>query len=123
MLDPENRPDTLDLGGNDIWMKLDGGKNVDGAAPLKQEWNKVAILGHPKQWTWNTNLDVDKSHPITPVMRRFESGVHTLELCGRSQGYAIDRVLILRRDDSPITDFDSAALVPYLERQESEVRN
>jgi len=106
--DPSNRPDTLDPYGNDIWLKLTGGKNIDGKAGLKDDWNKVAILGHPVGFSWNTNIDVDKAHPINPICRSFDRGTYSIELSGRSQGYAIDRVMILKHEKEPIVDFDAS---------------
>lgn len=105
MKDPTNRPDTLDPDGNDIWLKLHGGTTAPGQAALKDDWNKVAILGHPTGWTWNTNLDVLPTHPLSPVCRAFTPGVYSLELSGRSQGYAIDRVMLVRIEQQPIVDF------------------
>ena len=106
--DPSNRPDTLDPDGNDIWLKLTGGKNIDGKAGLKDDWNNVAILGHPVGFSWKTNIDVDKVHPINPICRSFDRGTYSIELSGRSQGYAIDRVMILKYDKEPIVDFDAS---------------
>jgi hypothetical protein len=95
MADPTNRPETPDPDGNDIWMKLDGGSDVKGAAPFKAEWNKIAILGHPAGWTWNSNLDQGEPHPIAPITRAFTKGIYSLTLSGRSDGYAIDRIAVM----------------------------
>jgi hypothetical protein len=106
--DPTNRPDTLDPDGNDIWLRVQGGQPVAGQTPLKSEWNKVAILGHPEGFTWNTNLDVEKSHPVSPVCVYLEKGRCSIELSGRSQGHGIDRLILLRFEEKPIVDFDQA---------------
>lgn len=106
--DPKNRPDTLDPDSNDIWARVIGAKPVAEKAAMKDDWNKLAILGHPEGFTWNTNLDVDKTHPITPVCVALEAGRYTIELAGRSQGYAIDSLLLLKYDKEPIEDFEVA---------------
>jgi len=67
-----------------------------------------AILGHPVGFSWNTNIDVDKSHPINPIRRSFDRGTYSIELSGRSQAYAIDRVMILKHEKEPIFDFDAS---------------
>jgi hypothetical protein len=106
MADPTNRPETLDPDGNDIWLRIDGGADAKGAAPFKPEWNKLAILGHPTGWTWNSNLDQGAPHPITPAIRAFVPGVYTLTLSGRSEGYAIDRIVLLKVKGKGRRDFD-----------------
>jgi len=67
-----------------------------------------AILGHPVGFSWNTNIDVDKAHPINPICRSFDRGTYSNELSGRSQAYAIDRVMILKHEKEPIVDFDAS---------------
>jgi len=117
--DPTNRPDTLDPDGNDIWARFLGGTDVPGQRPLGTDWNKVAILGHPVGWTWNANADQGPPHPVTPVCRSFEKGTHTLELSGRSQGYSIDKIVLIQCDREPVADFDNEVLTERLARPES----
>jgi Gylcosyl hydrolase family 115 C-terminal domain len=105
MRDPSNRPDTLDPDGNDIWLRLHGGHDIAGQTPLQNGWNKVAILGHPVGWTFNSQLDVNKDHPDSPICRYFDKGTYTIELSGRSEGYAIDRIVLQRFGDAPTVDF------------------
>ncbi|MFZ5831280.1 MAG: hypothetical protein ACOY3P_14410 [Planctomycetota bacterium] len=121
--DPSNRPDTPDPDGNDVWARFSGGTDAPGQRPLGTDWNKIAILGHPAGWTWNTNADPGKPHPVTPACRYFEKGTHTLELCGRSQGHAIDRIALIRCDNGPVTDFEGEALAEPLARPESRRRS
>jgi hypothetical protein len=94
--DPANRPDTRDPDGNDTWLRFLSGTDVPGQAALGTEWRKVALFDHPASWSWSTHADPGKPHPDTPVCRRFEAGMQTLELSGRSQGHMLDR-LVLRR--------------------------
>jgi Gylcosyl hydrolase family 115 C-terminal domain len=106
MRDPANRPETPDADGNNIWLKVDGGSNSPKAAAWKEGWNKIAILGHPTGWSWNSNLDQGAPHPITPVLRQFSKGQYRLCLSGRSEGYGIDQIKIVRVGKKPITKFD-----------------
>lgn len=119
MKDPANRPETPDADGNDIWVKLNGGTNISTQTAIDSSWNKIAILGHPTGWTWNTNLDKTKEHSITPVCRYFEKGVYNITVSGRSQGYAIDKLLLLRYDKKPITNFEDGILKNYSTQNES----
>jgi hypothetical protein len=102
MPDPKNRPETLDPDGNDIWVRFVGGADVPGAPALGDgKWIKVAILGHPEGWTWDTHADRGPPHPDAPVCRVFAaSGEYRVEFAGRSHGHAIDR-FVLRRVDAP----------------------
>ncbi len=92
--DPANRPDTRDPDGNDTWLRFLSGADVPGQAALGSEWRKVALFDHPAGWSWSTHADPGKPHPDTPVCRRLEAGMHTLELSGRSQGHMIDRLVL-----------------------------
>jgi hypothetical protein len=108
--DPKNRMDTLDPDGNDIWVKFNGGTEVKNQKSIGNDWNKVLIIGHPEGWTWNTNADGGKEHPITPVCRYFEKGTYSIELSGRSQGYAIDKIALIKYKSKPLIDFQNTVL-------------
>jgi len=112
MPDPTNRPDTLDPDGNDVWVRFAGGTDTPGQAALGDQWTKVAILGHPAGWTWDTHADRGPPHPDTPVCRTFaQPGVYRIEFAGRSQGHAIDRLVLRRCAAGP-----TARVTPALER-------
>ncbi len=98
MPDPGNRPETPDPDGNDSWIRFVGGADAPQQAALGDTWHKVAILGHPVGWTWNTNADRGPPHPLTPVVRVLPAGDHTVVVSGRSHGHAIDRLVLVRRD-------------------------
>lgn len=106
MADPTNRPETLDPDGNDIWVRFSGGRDIDKQQPLGDKWNKIALLGHPSGWTWNTNADAEKSHPITPVCRYFEKGTYTITLSGRSKGYILDKIALRKYNNKPDVSFE-----------------
>lgn len=105
--DPSNRMDTPDPDGNDIWVKFIGGSDVKKQKSLGNDWNKILIIGHPQGWTWNTNADGGKSHPITPVCRYYEKGTYSIELSGRSQGYTIDKIALVKFKKDTIIDFEN----------------
>ena len=108
LADPGNRLETLDPDGNDVWLRISGGDDVPGLAPLGQEqWQKVAILGHPPDWTWDTHADRGKPHPDSPVGRVFVPGIYRLDLAGRSEGHAIDRLVLRKVDAAPIPRVNS----------------
>jgi hypothetical protein len=106
LLNPANRPETLDPDGNDIWVKFIGGNDVKNQKCLANDWFKTLIIGHPTGWTWNTNADGGKTHPLTAVCRYYEKGTYTISLCGRSEGFAIDKI-ILAKIKKPILKFDN----------------
>lgn len=110
MADPTNRPDTPDPDGNDVWVKFTGGNDVGNQQPLGDKWNKIAILGHPSGWTWNTNADAGKPHPITPVCRYFEKGVYSITISGRSKGYILDKIALVKYSKKPDSSFKNESL-------------
>jgi hypothetical protein len=107
--DPKNRPDTLDPDGNDVWLRVSGGRPAAKCPAWKDGWNKIAILGHPEGFDWSTNLDIEKTHPASPVCVALEAGRFTLELSGRSQGYLVDRIVLRRMAGEPVRDFGGVA--------------
>jgi len=117
--DPTNRMETPDPDGNDIWVKFNGGNDVYKQKKLGNDWNKIMILGHPEGWTWNTNGDGGKTHPITPVCRYFEKGTYSVELSGRSQGHAIDKIALIKFDKKPATDFENTDFEGITKNKES----
>jgi len=117
--DPTNRMETPDPDGNDIWVKFNGGTDIKKQKSLGDGWNKIAILGHPAGWSWNTNSDIGEPHPVTPVCRYFEKGTYSVELSGRSQGYAIDKIAIVKYDKEPITNFENSDLEKFSTKKET----
>jgi hypothetical protein len=101
MPDPNNRPETPDPDGNDVWVKFDGGSDVANQTPLSKNWQKIAILGHPAGWTFNTHADKGKPHPDSPICRHFEANDYSFQISGRSKGHAIDRFILKKIDGLP----------------------
>jgi hypothetical protein len=118
MLNPANRPETLDPDGNDIWVKFEGGNDIEKLKALGNDWNKVLIIGHPSGWTWNTNADGGKEHPLTAVCRHFEKGTYTISLSGRSEGHAIDKI-VLSKFKKPNLNFSNNGLEIMTKMDES----
>lgn len=119
MSDPKNRMDTPDPDGNDIWVKFNGGTDINKQKSLGDGWNKIAILGHPAGWSWSTNADKGKPHPVTPVCRYFEKGTYSVELSGRSKGYSIDKIAINKFGKKPFTSFEEAELKELSTKKET----
>jgi hypothetical protein len=102
MRDPKNRMETPDPDGNDVWVKCDNSQNVPNQQPLNNGWQKIAILGHPEGYTWNTNADKGPPHPATPACFRFEKGDYLLQFSGRSEGHAIDKIMLRFFENNPM---------------------
>lgn len=113
--DAANRPETLDPDGNDVWVKFQSASS----ALTDTVYHKVAILGHPKGWTWSTNDDKSKEHPITPFLVPLQKGFYSVTLSGRSQGYAIDKILLLNVGKKSLTNFETFELKNYNNKAES----
>ncbi|HLP37639.1 hypothetical protein [Lacibacter sp.] len=118
MKDAANRLETPDPDGNDVWVKFQSASSA-----LKDTvFHKVAILGHPNGWTWNSNDDITKEHTVTPFLVFLQKGFYTLTLSGRSQGYAIDKILLLNVGKKPFKDFEVNELKNYNNKAESPKR-
>jgi hypothetical protein len=115
MKDAANRPETPDPDGNDVWVKFQSASSL----LTDTAFHKLAILGHPKGWTWNSNDDKTKEHSITPFLVYLQKGFYTVTLSGRSQGYAIDKILLLNVGKKPLKDFEVTELKNYYNKAES----
>lgn len=67
---------------NDVWMRVDSG-----------QWYKT-YNGNQQinQWNWNTQYEIVQHQDIPAAFADFTSGLHTLSLSGRSNGFYIDRI-------------------------------
>lgn len=79
---------------NDSWVRFATGSNVAGEHPL-DGWTKV-YMGEAGVWSWSART-VDQQ--AKPVRQYFSQGDHTIELSGRSNGHAIDRLALYRYND------------------------
>lgn len=105
---------------NDSWMRIKGAARFyakkdssilyPGGSGLTPNPNGTSIAGYFKvyqnnlgSWTWQTRTSDNDPHGI---FVEFDSiGTYTIEICGRSQGHAIDRIILYEES------------VPYLEAQ------
>ncbi|MEL6626183.1 MAG: T9SS type A sorting domain-containing protein [Bacteroidota bacterium] len=94
---------------NDSWMRIKGAARFyakkdnsilyPGGSGLTPNPNGSSIAGYFKvyqnnlgSWTWQTRTSDNDPHNI---FVEFDSaGTYTLEICGRSQGHAIDRIIL-----------------------------
>lgn len=67
---------------NDCFTRMDGG-----------EWVKT-YSSTRGQWTWNTNHESVETK--APARYSLSAGIHTLEICGRSSRFTIDRIQLYR---------------------------
>lgn len=89
---------------NDSWVRFPTGRDIPGEQALNG-WTKVfmSTLG---KWAW-------QSATVDGVGRRvrqyFSAGEHTLQISGRSNGHAIDRIALFDYSDNQISSarFDS----------------
>lgn len=79
---------------NDSWVRLATGSNVAGEQAL-DGWTKV-YMGEADVWSWSART-VDQQ--ARPVRQFFTQGEHTVEISGRSNGHAIDRIALYRYED------------------------
>ena len=82
---------------NDIWTRL----NHD-------TWIKT-FSSEGDVWTWLTHFEyADHSHNQNPTFY-LEEGTHTLEIAARSEGFAIDRILLTQNNLEDMTDISIPA--------------
>lgn len=89
---------------NDSWVRFPSGQNISGEEALSG-WTKVfmSTLG---RWAWQS-ATVD--HVGRRVRQYFSAGEHTLQISGRSNGHAIDRISLYHYNDVAFSEslFDS----------------
>lgn len=78
---------------NDSWVRFPSGVNVAGEQPLFG-WSKVH-MGHTGAWFWDARVD---DHAGASVRQYFPAGIHTMEVSGRSNGHAIDKIALFKYD-------------------------
>lgn len=83
---------------NDSWVRFPSGRNIAGQQALNG-WTKV-FMNTLNQWAW-------QSATVDNVGRRvrqfFSAGVHTIQISGRSNGHAIDRIALYNYTDGSIS--------------------
>lgn len=79
---------------NDSWARFSTGSNVIGEEPLFG-WTKV-FMGEADVWSWSSRTVDQVSRPVRQF---FTAGDHTVDISGRSNGHAIDRIALYRYPD------------------------
>jgi len=94
---------------NDTWVRFPSGVNVAGEEPLFG-WTKVH-MGHAGAWFWDAKTN---DHTGVNVRQYFPAGLHTLEISGRSNGHAIDKMALFKYDQLALSpnDLDSRSGTP-----------
>tara|TARA_R110000868_G_scaffold243273_1_gene499208 strand:+ start:1268 stop:1903 length:636 start_codon:yes stop_codon:yes gene_type:complete len=74
----------MEDGDNDVYLSIN-----------KSSWNK--IYDHQKEnWTWDENGQWNDKYP-----QYLKKGIYQIELAGRSQGFAIDKIALFHESHSP----------------------
>ena len=94
---------------NDSWVRFPTGVNVEGEQPIFG-WSKV-FMGHHGAWFWDAKV-ID--HVGANVRQFFDAGLHTMEISGRSNGHAIDKMVLFKYEDLELSpnDLDSRSGTP-----------
>ena len=80
---------------NDNWVRFPSGQNISGQHPLNGNWTKV-YMNELNKWSWRS-ATVD--HVGRPITQYFGAGQHTMQISGRSNGHAIDRIVLYQYED------------------------
>lgn len=79
---------------NDSWVRLATGQNIVDEHPL-DNWTKV-YMNTLNDWSWDSRTVDNVGFPIRQY---FSEGDHTVEISGRSNGHALDRIALYRHAD------------------------
>lgn len=94
---------------NDTWLRFLTAANVAGEEPM-YGWTKV-YMGHSGAWFWDAKI-VD--HTGANVRQYLSAGTHTLEISGRSNGHAVDKIALYKYEDLSLSpnDLDTRSGTP-----------
>ena len=89
---------------NDSWARFPTGKNISGEHAL-EDWTKV-YMNTAGDWSWAAKTVDRKGYKIRQY---FSTGDHVMEIAGRSNGHAIDRIVLFNYDELSYSadDFDN----------------
>ncbi|MCO5194166.1 MAG: hypothetical protein M9930_12890 [Anaerolineae bacterium] len=79
-----DHPDTSE--GNDAWLQISGGV---------RSWVKT-FSGFRDQWNWDNLFEPSPGNHTEPVVSFPAAGAYTLEVTGRSHGFSIDRIIVVK---------------------------
>ena len=86
---------------NDSYVRFPTGVNVAGEEPLFG-WQKV-FMGHHGAWFWDAKVN---DHVGANVRQFFSAGTHVMEVSGRSNGHAIDKIALYRYESLELSPND-----------------
>ena len=94
---------------NDSYVRFPTGVNVDGEEPF-YGWQKV-FMGHHGAWFWDAKVN---DHAGANVRQFFSAGTHVMEVSGRSNGHAIDKIALYRYESLELSpnDLDTRSGTP-----------
>lgn len=79
-----DNPDTSE--GNDAWLQISNGV---------RSWVKT-FSGFRDLWNWDNLFEPSPGNHIEPVVSFPAAGPYTLEVTGRSNGFSIDRIIVVK---------------------------
>lgn len=79
---------------NDSWVQFPTGVDVTGEEPLNGNWTKT-YLNQLNTWSWQTRT-VDNNPQ--DIRQFFSAGTHQIKVSARSNGHAIDRIVLYKYD-------------------------
>ncbi len=86
---------------NDSYVRFPSGVNIAGEEPLFG-WQKV-FMGHHGAWFWDAKVN---DHVGANVRQFFPAGTHVMEVSGRSNGHAIDKIALYRYESLELSPND-----------------
>lgn len=79
---------------NDSWVEFPTGQDIEGELALNG-WTK-SYMNRYLAWSWDAKTT---DHVGNPIRQYFEAGDHLIRVAGRSNGHAIDRIVLYKYDD------------------------
>lgn len=79
---------------NDSWVELPSGEDIEGELAL-DGWTK-AYMNRYQEWSWDAKTT---DHVGNPIRQYFEAGDHVIRVSGRSNGHAIDKIVLYKYDE------------------------
>lgn len=86
---------------NDSYVRFPSGVNVAGEEPMFG-WTKV-FMGHHGAWFWDARVN---DHVGANARQFFSAGTHVMEVSGRSNGHAIDKMALYRYESLELSPND-----------------
>lgn len=88
---------------NDMWIRM--------SSSQPGEWFKSSRQGEWNRWGWNQRLSIGDG-VFEPMEWYLDAGVHRLQISGRSELFAIDRVHVYRGSRNPAVSTPESPRIP-----------